>query len=126
MELLATRRWEGGEDGWFAELAVAGVAQWLTLERGSLAIPPGRYRVLMTPSERAMAGTLWSPRPDHALPLLADVPHRDGIRIHAGNHSSDVVGRIPVGKHRDGDATAARPAALGALMAKIGLGPPAG
>src|SRR5262249_101205 len=117
MELLATRRWKGGDDDWFGELAVDGVAQCLTLDPARRAIPPGRYRVLMTPSERAMAGTLWSPRPDHALPLLADVPHRDGIRIHAGNHSSDVVGCIAVGKHRDGDAIEASRAALSALMA---------
>jgi hypothetical protein len=41
---------------------------------GSTAIPAGRYQVVLTESDRVAQGTLWSPRADHKLPLLVDVP----------------------------------------------------
>jgi Steigviridae/Suoliviridae L,D-carboxypeptidase/transpeptidase len=52
---------------------------------GSTAIPPGRYPVELTVSQRAAEGSLWSPRADHKLPLLIGVPGFEGVRIHAGN-----------------------------------------
>ena len=52
------------------------------------AIPAGRYSVAIT----------WSPKFQRWLPLLVNVPRREGIRIHAGNNPSDSRGCILVGK----------------------------
>jgi hypothetical protein len=73
-----------------------------TLEHTSLAIPEGRYPVLLTVSNRAKRGELWSPVPTFELPLLQDVPGRSGIRIHAGNTAEDSVGCILVGSDVQG------------------------
>jgi hypothetical protein len=51
------------------------------------AIPPGRYRVVVTRSARF----------NRDLPLLLDVPGRDGIRMHTGNKPADTDGCIIVG-----------------------------
>jgi len=51
------------------------------------AIPAGRYGIVVT----------WSPKFQRWLPLLLNVPFRDGIRIHAGNHPADTAGCILVG-----------------------------
>lgn len=50
-------------------------------------IPEGIYRMSVT----------YSPKFRRKLPLLKDVPHRSGIRIHAGNTASDTLGCILVG-----------------------------
>ena len=68
-------------------------------------IAAGTYRVVVTPSERATAGALWSPREDHGLPLLVDVPGRSRIRIHAGNVVTDGIGCILVGTDRAASKT---------------------
>ena len=52
------------------------------------AIPGGRYDVAVT----------WSPRFKRWLQLLLKVPHRCGIRIHAGNNPEDSAGCILVGR----------------------------
>ena len=52
------------------------------------AIPLGRYRLSITPSARFKED----------LPLLADVPGFEGIRIHAGNTHEDTEGCLLVGQ----------------------------
>jgi len=52
------------------------------------AIQPGRYAVTIT----------WSPKFRQWLPLLLNVPRREGIRIHAGNDPLHTKGCILVGQ----------------------------
>src|SRR5437773_6046728 len=95
MELLLRRR-ASAHGCTIGELVVDGVFECYSLEDevrggpkipGQTAIPAGRYRVVITPSQRF--GRL--------LPLLEDVPGFEGIRIHAGNTSADTAGCILVG-----------------------------
>lgn len=74
------------------------------LENPDTLIPAGRYEVLLTPSARAAAGTLWTPWPDKQLPLVV-VPDRSGIRIHAANHADQLEGCIAVGLERFEDGS---------------------
>lgn len=59
---------------------------------GLTAIPAGVYKVEMTYSNRF----------HRVMPLLLDVPGFTGIRIHAGNSSTDTDGCILVGFSTDG------------------------
>ena len=54
------------------------------------AIPPNRYVVVIT----------MSPAFGEWLPLLLNVPHRTGIRIHAGNTAKNTRGCILVGYNK--------------------------
>ncbi len=56
---------------------------------GRTAIPAGRYRVIVNRS----------PKFGRLLPRLLDVPHFDGILIHAGNSAADTAGCILVGRN---------------------------
>jgi len=59
---------------------------------GLTAIPVGTYQIAMTFSQRFQK----------VMPLLLNVPNFTGIRIHAGNTSSDTDGCILVGFSTDG------------------------
>lgn len=86
---------------------------------GTTAIPAGEYEVLLTVSERAERGHLWTPQPDHVLPLLVDVPGFSGIRIHAGNTAANVEGCIAVGRWDGVEALEQSRSALTELMSRL-------
>jgi len=73
------------------------------------AIPPGRYRIVITRSERF----------DRMLPLLLDVPGFEGIRIHSGNTSADTSGCILVGQKRVNERITSSKLAVEQLQGKI-------
>ena len=79
------------EDKYFCDTLEDTVRDLVTEKKvkGRTAIPAGRYRVVLN----------WSPRFGKPLPLLLDVPHFDGIRIHAGNTAKDTEGCILVGRN---------------------------
>lgn len=57
------------------------------LENGRTLIPEGLYEVDLT----------YSPKFNRELPILLNVPERDGIRIHPGNYAKDSAGCILLG-----------------------------
>jgi hypothetical protein len=71
--------------------------------KGKGCIPAGQYTVLLTPSPAVARGLLWSPLKSTELPLLIEVPDRDGIRIHAANDQSNLLGCIGVGTWTGGE-----------------------
>lgn len=77
------------------------------------AIPAGRYPMTVTPTGNAR---LWTPYHDRCLPHIWNVPGRDGIEIHAGNHSDDTLGCVIVGFLQQKDAVASSRDALTALI----------
>lgn len=84
MQFTLTRKMKAG-------LSVLGILHhggqsWLTLENAEYIIPLGVYPIEYT----------WSNKFNRLLPLLK-VPHRKGIRIHAGNSSADTKGCVLLG-----------------------------
>lgn len=57
---------------------------------GKTAIPYGRYRIIVNPSNRFK----------RLLPLLLNVPNFEGIRIHPGNTAEDTEGCLLPGRKR--------------------------
>jgi hypothetical protein len=76
---------------------------------GKTAIPEGKYRVVLTKSQRF----------GKVLPELLEVPNYTGVRIHSGNKAEDTEGCILVGEEaQDHTITRSREALL-ELMAAI-------
>lgn len=67
---------------------------------GDTAIPFGRYKVVMnviSPNFCRRASYMWC---GGYLPRLLDVPHFEGILIHAGNTANDSAGCLLVGENK--------------------------
>jgi len=77
--------------------------------RETTAIPPGRYEVVVT----------WSNRFKRPLPLLMNVPNYDGVRIHTGNTDENTEGCLLVGKTKRPDFVGGSKLAFDALFPKI-------
>ena len=111
-------RYDCTPDRTIGKLAVDGIFECLTLEDairtgpkvpGATAIPSGRYRVIIN----------YSTRFDRQLPLLLNVPHFFGVRIHPGNTSADTTGCILVGQSRFHDSILSSRLAMASLQPKI-------
>jgi hypothetical protein len=104
--LTLVRKWQSSTST-AGVLSVATLLNGFTLEdalrapgikvTGAACIGPGEYDVVLTASDRFKRGTLWSPRQDHALPMLRNVPGFEGIRIPAGNRDTNTTGCILAG-----------------------------
>ena len=114
----------GTEECWILEDPVRPPGVWIG---GATAIPAGRYKVVLTVSERAQRGTLWCPAKETwpndkskwVLPLLVDIPGHQGIRIHAGNRAADTVGCLITGQERGENVVSGSRPALIAVMAAL-------
>lgn len=73
------------------------------------AIPAGRYRLAITPSQRFLRD----------LPLLVDVPGFTGVRMHPGNTVEDTAGCLLVGKDRQRGRVLQSRVAFETLFAKL-------
>jgi hypothetical protein len=73
------------------------------------AIPLGRYRVIITLSQRF----------GRRLPLVVDVPGRMGIRFHPGNTADDTDGCILLGNSKTENAVGQSRKALGAFQSLL-------
>lgn len=99
------------------ELSVDGKFLCYTLEdcvrkekiKGQTAIPAGRYRVVVT----------WSQRFQRYLPLVLNVPNFEGVRIHTGNTDKDTEGCILVGQLRGIDSVGQSRLAFAKLFSLI-------
>lgn len=116
---LQLKRDQYRPDSTVGRLLVDGTFECFTLEdgirankvQGRTAIPPGTYRVTVTPS----------PRFKKDLPRLHDVPNFQGVLIHPGNTAADTEGCILVGAQwQPGTEAIGRSrVAFAALFAKI-------
>lgn len=78
---------------------------------GKTAIPPGKYRVVLTKS----------PRFNKVLPELLNVPNYAGVRIHSGNKAEDTEGCILVGEDKQDHTITRSKEAFLELMAAISM-----
>lgn len=99
MKIIVKRRFLG-KDYTIGDMYLDGVWFCNTLEDtvrptgqkiyGKTAIPAGKYKVIMTMSNRFKK----------LLPLICDVPGFAGVRIHSGNTKADTEGCILVGENK--------------------------
>lgn len=83
------------------------VAAWKVAHQ--TAIPAGRYRVVLTLSQRF----------GRVLPLLWGVPGFDGVRMHSGNTAADTEGCLLLGQDRQGATVQRSRVACEALFAQL-------
>jgi hypothetical protein len=76
-------------------------------------IPAGTYPLTLEPTNNPR---LWTPYDDRFLPHLWEVPGRDGIELHAGNHSTDTEGCVILGFSQQADSVASSRDAVKALV----------
>lgn len=103
MELILERK-ELNDKSTIGELSINGIPECFVLEDsvrdikidGKTAIPYGRYKIVVTKSNRfsKMAGH------DVYLPLLLNVPNYEGVRIHTGNKPEDTEGCLLPGTEK--------------------------
>lgn len=79
---------------------------------GQTAIPAGRYRVIVTFSNRFQV----------LMPLLVAVPGFEGVRIHPGNTAADTDGCVLVGRTKGGNTVGSSRLAYDALFPRIVAG----
>lgn len=64
---------------------------------GETCIPYGRYEIDMNSVSPKFKNREWSKRYNGIVPLIKDVPHFTGIRLHPANKASDLFGCVSVG-----------------------------
>lgn len=77
--------------------------------KGKTAIPAGKYKVIVTPSNRFK----------RELPLLLNVPNYEGVRIHPGNSAEDTEGCLLPGLERSTDRVLASRVAFDHLFSTL-------
>jgi len=116
---LLLKRLHRTENSTIGELSIDGKFECYTLEdkerdvkiKGETAIAKGTYNVTITQSNRFK----------RLLPLLANVPNFEGVRIHAGNTNHDTEGCILVGTTRSKDFIGNSRVAFDKLFKKMQL-----
>lgn len=71
--------------------------------QGKTAIPYGRYEVTMkvkSPKYSNFTKYSWAKKYDGYLPRLLNIPHFEGVLIHAGNTAADTEGCLLVGENK--------------------------
>lgn len=76
---------------------------------GQTAIPAGKYEIDIN----------WSERFKRYLPIILNVPHFTGIRIHSGNTAADTAGCILVGRTKETDFIGESVLAMNDLFPKL-------
>ena len=115
--LVTIKRLYKTDNSTIGELFVDGIFECFTLEdkerdvkiKGETAIPKGTYKVIINESNRFK----------RLLPLLIDVPHFEGVRIHSGNSNHDTEGCILVGQTRNKNYIGQSRKAFEKLFAKM-------
>lgn len=118
--LLTLTRTDYTDNSTIGELSIDGEFYCYTLEdvrrpdgvkvKGQTAIPAGTYDVLLT----------YSPKYGKIMPLVANVPMFEGIRIHSGNDKDDTEGCILVGRTKAADFIGESKLAFSSLFLKMG------
>lgn len=118
MEMVLQRR-PSVDGATIGELTVNGIHQCYTCEDvvrpdgekvdGKTAIPAGRYKVIVTFSNRFQ----------QRMPLVLAVPGFSGIRIHPGNTAADTLGCLLVGRTHTANTVGESRLAYEALFPEI-------
>lgn len=107
--ILTLHRDQPDHTGTPGRLSIDGEPECFSLERTAKQIPAGRYRVAVT----------FSPRFRRSLPLLLNVPGREGIRIHPANVQRELDGCIAVGLGRSEQGVSRSREAMARLQPQI-------